>query len=275
MNADKQIDGKERSVSRKKSRERFDYENYMDVCIVDSDDYNDNNADNDHDDNIGSDVKVKNREMFVHTDAKRLRRLWENGNIDLFHSASQISDASDLLEMKEVVRGKRDRGCFTNHGAGNADEGIVDEVDNTDHDRIRHAGSEDDGMDDCMNKALKKLRMSEEQEPSSSVSMTRRLPAFESPAEERGNDVDFKSVNKVLNELYRERCFRKNVSAYASLAESLSQEVSPNCNLTEVITPTSNSQESRETFTYTKSNDSNYKSSTNSSGDSGSSSYPP
>ena len=38
-------------------------------------------------------------------------------------------------------------------------------------------------------------------------------------------DIDFTSVNSVLNELYKERCFRKNVQAYSALASAISHEL--------------------------------------------------
>ena len=50
--------------------------------------------------------------------------------------------------------------------------------------------------------------------------MSRRLPDLNDLDE--GSDVDFSSVNQVLNELYRERCFRRNVDVYSALADSLS-----------------------------------------------------
>ena len=181
----------------KRTREFFESENDMDVDIVRNED------------SLGEgEGCARPHDVYVYSDGKRLRRMWENGNIDLlFNSGSSSTSMLPSPEkMTMVHRGKRNRVTFHKtfyEDPVSGERGQEDEV----------------GLDDYWCSALKKLKMSEDYDLKK-VPMSRRLPDLNDLDE--GSDVDFSSVNQVLNELYRERCFRRNVDVYSALADSLS-----------------------------------------------------
>ena len=71
----------------KRTREFFESENDMDVDIVRNED------------SLGKERVVLDHDVYVYSDGKRLRRMWENGNIDLLFNSG--SSSTSMLPSPE------------------------------------------------------------------------------------------------------------------------------------------------------------------------------
>ena len=125
-------------------------------------------------------------------------------------SPASTPTASSRRIKATIHRGKRNRGSFHQ----NSYDQYIGSQRRNETDEVR--------MEECVDNALKKLKMNEDTD-NVKLPISERLPTLNDSDEEC--DVDFSSVNQVLNELYRERCFRRNVNVYSALADSLSNSL--------------------------------------------------
>ena len=182
----------------KRTREFFEDENKMNVDIVD--DTLESREENGH-----------NSDIMVQSDVKRIRRKWRDGNMDSPMGVTLSSPDSTLMasseKSKTIPGSKRNR--FQHNSYCNFVTGLAGEV----------------RPEDEVDNALKKLKVNDAN--NTKLPMSRRLPIVNDLNEK--SDVDFASVNQVLNELYRERCFRKNMSVTDSLSNNIFNSSGDNC----------------------------------------------
>ena len=191
----------------KRSREFFDSESDMDVDIV-----------RDDDDLYSGEEYDQTSSSLIQSDGKRMRRMWKNGNIELLRGLqsppARSTPMSSPRKIKTSINGlKRNRSSFHqssyDHYVGSKRRNENNEI----------------KQEDDVNNDFKKLKMKEDT-CDTKLPTSRRLPAVN--CSDEISDIDFLSVNQVLNELYRERCFRKNVSIYSALADSSSNVINSN-----------------------------------------------
>lgn len=144
--------------------------------------------------------------------------MWENGNLELIMGLqspkARSAPMSSPQKVKTSINGfKRNRISFHQ----NSYDHYVGTKRRNENNEIQ--------KEDDVNNDFKKLKMKEDT-CDTKLPTSRRLPAVN--CSDEISDIDFLSVNQVLNELYRERCFRKNVSVYKALADSQSNVIHSN-----------------------------------------------
>ena len=129
--------------------------------------------------------------------------------MDLLMGMKLSSPTSASKRKKIIHRTKRNRFSFQQ---------------NSYSDYLVSGGTDEVRPEDDVDNSLKKLKVNDVNDVE--IPMSRRLPIINHLDEK--SDVDFITVNQVLNELHHERCFRRNLRVYSAVADSLSNNLYDN-----------------------------------------------